>query len=83
MCDGTTVLDYYEIPLTPASAERRIWSTDVSKRQRTRITYATPVHGGRMVVKDGRILERTKKLGVYRPDNDRWAFRSYTNPVIT
>ncbi|MBB6625862.1 metallophosphoesterase [Nocardioides sp. KIGAM211] len=65
--DGTTHLDYYEIPMLTASREEGLWASDRRKQQRTEIRYGEPVLAGRLVVKGGRILQRSGKLGVYLP----------------
>lgn len=79
--DGTTDLTYYEIPILTASRERGLWSTDASKRQRTELTYGNPIQRGRLVVRSGRIRERTRKLGVYRPGADPWAAQVLNHTV--
>lgn len=82
--DGSTRLDYYEIPMLSASSDKDMWSSDHAKRQRTRIEYGDPVHRGRLVVNARRrIVRRSKKLGVYVPETDTWALSDNVTTVMT
>ena len=74
LADGTTHLEYYEVPLVNASHARGLWSSDATKRQRTHIEYGDPVHRGTLRVRNRAILTRTKKLGVYHPTTDTWGY---------
>ena len=80
--DGTTRLDYYEVPLVAASNDRSIWSTDVRKRQRTELTYGEPTPRGTLVVKGHQIVKRTLKLGVYDKTSDTWGYKETSNTVL-
>jgi Calcineurin-like phosphoesterase len=71
--DGTVVLDLYEAPVTRASVEKSLWSSDSAKRQRTHIEYGEPQHRGRLVQRHRVISTRTGKLGVYHPGRDPYA----------
>ncbi|MGZ4450179.1 MAG: metallophosphoesterase family protein [Nocardioides sp.] len=75
--DGSTQLEYYEIPLVAASREERLWATRRDKWQRTEIEYGQPVHKGTLVVQDRTILKRTAKLGVYHPADDPWCYEGH------
>lgn len=80
--DGTTRLEYFEIPLVSASREKNLWSSNTRKRQRTEINYGAPVHKGTLVTRNRRILERTAKLGPYHPDNDPWSYKGHMGTVL-
>jgi len=70
---GRVVVDLYEIPLTRASVETGLWSSDASRRQRSMLEYGDPVHRGRVVQRDRVITTRTEKFGVYDPGADPWS----------
>lgn len=79
---GTLELDLYEAPVTTASLERGLWSTDPKKWQRTFIEYGAPVHRGRLVQQGRQVLRRTQKLGDYRAHDDPFALRGHLPTVL-
>jgi len=79
---GRLVLDLYEMPVERASAERRLWSSDAKKWQRTLLEYGEPVHRGRLVQRDREIVKRTAKLAPYHPDHDRYRLRGHLGTVL-
>ncbi|MGZ4504257.1 MAG: metallophosphoesterase family protein [Nocardioidaceae bacterium] len=79
--DGTVSIDYYEMPLLRASADKSIWSSDAEKRQRTELEYGDPVRRGSLVVKDHRIVKRTEKLGEYEATTDTYSY-AQTSPTV-
>jgi hypothetical protein len=80
--DGTTAIDYYEIPIESASAEEGLWQTDSSKAMRTELNYGEPALLGQLITRERRILARTDKLGAYQPDDDPWKYRGNLDPVL-
>jgi 3',5'-cyclic AMP phosphodiesterase CpdA len=80
--DGTTQVDYYEIPVISATREKNLWSADASKRQSTAIDYGEPAHRGTLVVRNRNILKRTAKLGPYEADNDPWRYAGHLETVL-
>jgi 3',5'-cyclic AMP phosphodiesterase CpdA len=79
---GRLVLDLYEMPITTASRERNLWSSDARKRQRTFIEYGDPQHRGRIVQRGRTLISRTEKLGRYHPDNDSYGLAGHLGTVL-
>lgn len=79
--DGTTVLDYYELPVLARSRERGLWSSDETRHQPTLLRYGDPVRRGRLVVQRRQMLRRTAKLGRYDPATDTWGYEGNLHPL--
>jgi len=80
--DGRLVLDLYEMLITTASIEEKIWASDAKKRQRTFIEYGDPRHRGRLVQRGRTILSSTEKLARYRRYNDSYGLAGHLDTVL-